>query len=165
MMYIWQEEYMCTKCSRVKYWCSVKEIADHDDKAWHQAESLKKKCGWCIHEEVPTNSDYKAHHMQHHLTAFQDVDRSFICFYDLNTCKDKFNTFENLMRHYKRHFGYMKGHTLQRFRMLGLHCELIPLVLDGPRDFGDYGPLAKKVAEMTDRGAREPPDSDLSVFY
>ena len=100
------------------------------------------------------------------MESIQDVGGGYICLFDLDTCLKKFDTNENLIRHYKyTHVGFLAGHTSKRMRMLGLHTDLMELVLNKPKVFVKGGPLATRLSKLTERGGNLAPDCRLSLFY
>ena len=59
MMYIYQEEYKCSKCSRVKHFASADQHEKHPEKEFHIEKALKKPCGWCKFNQNPLDSKLK----------------------------------------------------------------------------------------------------------
>ena len=137
--FIYQFEYQCRKCSRVKSFSNKKDIKDKS-KEWHAREGPGIQCPFCAaekgkEEEVQglhgtTSKVYtESKHQFEHICRDQ-VGR-FPCLHDLVDCHKCFESAEALFRHYMYSHAKDDGlATLPFFRAMGFGTGLIDTILE-----------------------------------
>ena len=132
MMFKYQFEYMCKRCSRVKSWSSREEI-NNFDRNWHKDTGAKLPCPFCDSEtdaeqvkkdqgtvsEVFTKS-------KHQYATFKGTDGKLPCLLDQTYCCANFSETIHLFKHYKYgHARYQDDKANPFLRALGWETDLI----------------------------------------
>ena len=92
MMYVYQDEYMCRTCSRVKHFAKAKEIKDRP-REWHAEQGASRKCMFCWAEKDPFSVQVWMSTLskvftdsQHHLVTFKGLDDKYCCLLEQRRC-------------------------------------------------------------------------------